>query len=189
MAAPQGSRVCCSSLAGVVQFQRSVLRVTGCHLGTGDKAGTVSLRHRGQEGSSGPSIPLCLWEKWKKKGVVTGGTGAGTVPWLRGGLCRALGTAVTGPQESVCALPALPAGRILNPAPILVPAEGTGGLQEVTNPVLCIRAKPPSWPWRSPQPPPTMALSGCNLCGASSVVLGRPGSCKCHLMPPPPMAP
>lgn len=54
---------------------------------------------------------------------------------------------------------------------------------------VVIRAKPTSWPWRSPQPPPTMALSGCNLCGASSEVLGRPGSCKCHLVPLPPMAP
>lgn len=76
------------------------------------------------------------------------------------------------PQEPVCASSALPARGILNPAPIPTPA---AGLLEVTNPVLCIRAKPLTRPWRSPQHPSSCLPSWPCLVAISLVSAVRVG--------------
>lgn len=152
--------MCCSSLAVVVQFQRSVLGVTGCQLGAGDRwqGWDRVTEARGPGGQLWGFSFLMFMGEMEKERCGCRGTGAGAVLRLRGGLCRAVGAALMDPQECVCALQALPAWGILNPAPI--PSRRHSWPAGGDKPCVVHQSQALSQPWRSPQHPPAASHHG-----------------------------
>lgn len=101
--------------------------ITQWGLGTSDKAGVVALRHRGLEAALGVPFFYAYRKNIFKKAWFLVALGLGLSSCCREGSAGHWVLQIWIPWKTVCALPALPARGIPNPAPIPMPAEGTAG--------------------------------------------------------------